>query len=183
VRKRSFRPMLKLALQHSKNTRARLPFPTPSELMWSAEAKLPPDAEACASALQKHPRAASIPYPVGAYVECGSEASARSEACASALQKHRARLPFPTPSELMWSAEAKLPPDLKLALQHSKNTARSFHSLPRRSLCGVRKRSFRPMLKLALQHSKNTRARLNLSHAVGEGLGVRAKNAPLFRTQ
>ena len=48
---------------------------------------------------------------------------------------------------------------------------------------GVRKRSFRPMLKLALQHSKNTRARLHLSHAVGEGLGVRAKNAPLFRTQ
>ena len=28
------------------------------------------------------------------------------------------------------------------------------------------------MLKLALQHSKNTRARLHLSHAVGEGLGV-----------
>ena len=74
-------------------------------------------------------------------------------------------------------------PMLKLALQHSKNTAHGFHSLPRRSLCGVRKQSFRPMLKLALQHSKNTRARLHLSHAVGEGLGVRAKNAPLFRTQ
>jgi len=39
------------------------------------------------------------------------------------------------------------------------------------------------MLKRKLQHSKNTRARLPLSHSVGEGLGVRAKNTLLFRTQ
>jgi len=40
----------------------------------------------------------------------------------------------------------------------------------------VRKRSFRPTLKLTLQHSKSVGA-APLSHPVGEGLGVRAKNA------
>jgi hypothetical protein len=45
-----------------------------------------------------------------------------------------------------------------------------------------RKRGFRPTLKLALQHSKKDSRTTPLSHAVGEGLGVRAKNASyLFR--
>ena len=49
-------------------------------------------------------------------------------------------------------------PMLKLALQHSPNTARGSprsHNMGEGDY-GVRKRSFRPMLKLALQHSKNT---------------------------
>jgi hypothetical protein len=52
VRKRSFRLMLKLTLQHSKN--GCFPFSQAGEGgLWSAEAQLPPDAEADASALQK----------------------------------------------------------------------------------------------------------------------------------
>jgi hypothetical protein len=52
-------------------------------------------------------------------MECGSEASAHAEADASALQKWL--LPFLAGGRGgLWSAEAKLPPTLKLTLQHSK---------------------------------------------------------------
>jgi hypothetical protein len=55
-------------------------------------------------------------------MECGSEASAHAEANASALQKWL--LPFLAGGRGgLWSAEAKLPPTLKLTLQHSKQVS------------------------------------------------------------
>jgi hypothetical protein len=141
-------------------------------------------------------------------MECGSEASAHAER-ASALRAH----PSPTlccegeractpqamyPDQLcpplpprgrggLWSAEAKLPPTLKLALQHSKNTARGT-PLPHcgRGAGGEGERalahselkqctliSFVPLSRGAGEGDYGVRT--PLSHAVGEGLGVRAK--------
>jgi hypothetical protein len=67
--------MLKLTLQHSKNGYSPLP-PRGRGGLWSAEAELPPDAEADASALQKR----LLPSPASrarGIMECGSGASAR----------------------------------------------------------------------------------------------------------
>jgi hypothetical protein len=183
VRKRSFRPMLKLALQHSKNTARGFHSLPRRSLCGVRKRSFRPMLKL---ALQHSKNTARGFHSLPRRSLCGVRKRSFRPMLKLALQHSkntRARLPFPTPSELMWSAEAKLPPDAEACASALKNTARGFHSLPRRSLCGVRKQSFRPMLKLALQHSKNTRARLHLSHAVGEGLGVRAKNAPLFRTQ
>jgi hypothetical protein len=79
-------------------------------------------------------------------MECGSEASAHAEADASALQKWL--LPFLAGGRGgLWSAEAKLPPTLKLTLQHSKGSGQGAPPC----------------------------APTPLAHAGGEGLGVRAK--------
>ena len=64
VRKRSFRLMLKLRCSTPETCTASAPAGRAGEL-WSAEAKLPPDAEADASALQIGSRAAPLAHRIG----------------------------------------------------------------------------------------------------------------------
>jgi hypothetical protein len=102
VRKRSFRPTLKLTLQHSigsahcvgeglgARAKQHAPSRTQARGIWSAEAKLPPDAEGAAC---------RAPTPLSHKVGEGLGVRAKQHA------------PSRTQARGIWSAEAKLPLD------------------------------------------------------------------------
>jgi hypothetical protein len=163
VRKRSFRPTLKLTLQHSigsahcvgeglgARAKQHAPSRTQARGIWSAEAKLPPDAEGAAC---------RAPTPLSHRVGEGRGVRAKERACLAATA-HGKIAPAP---EILYLTAVPLP-------------AMSPSPARRRGGYGVRKRSFRPTLKLTLQHS------IGSAHCVGEGLGVRAKQHAPSRTQ